>query len=191
MSDAAKEVELSTAARVKAHISTAYIVADGRGTRPLPGLNCLLPPAQFRALEAAEARDLAAELDAVERRAAAVDARLDARRASRDAQVRQQLLAEAADARTACDAVAASRAARIVASRRADQETLDAAYARRLEGPDALAKFEMLSKATPLQLVREREADVADRMARLRTRTQPPPAVLPPPPPPSSDAAPA
>lgn len=160
---------------MKAHISTPYIDADGRGTRGAYAKDeaaCMLDPAAFRALEgggpAADSK-LLSTLEVGER---AVFSRAEDKSANIRAAEAQRVAAGNAAAADEMEAVGQRRAAAREAGREADANEHFLLYQRRNESERALQAFENSLKPSAEATVRDREESVGRRHRELMALRQ-------------------
>jgi hypothetical protein len=186
-------MSLGVAARVKAHISTAYIDADGRGVRALDGTgvsdrpDCMLSPAEFHARTRADAAPAAASigpssrgarqttveaLREAETHAATVSEQLERRRNDTAEQERLWLQKDWQAVAAALFAVRQRRQERRDADRQELRAKLDRAYAKRGESGAAMAQFLALSRDTTATELRDREETAMADYVALHDRRE-------------------
>lgn len=167
-------MNLSVESRVKAHISTSYIDADGRGCERVFATDyadCMKSPAEFQRIQNGQGEDDALVKQLEEHCANLVERSKIFRKAmdEREASRKKALATEAASSGVA---VSAQRALQIELDRDADSAKMDAAYHRRLESDLDMDRYLRLLVKSDEAKVRDQEEGVTSRHAQLKARAE-------------------
>ena len=166
-------MQISVENRVKAHISTSYIDADGRGTQfafATDYADCMKPPEEFRRILAGEGADdkLALQLEA---HCAAVIERSKKFQESVQQLEDDRVRKRAEDAAEVTQETHDARKQHIMMERAKDAAALDNAYHKRLESDLDMDRYiRMLTKSSE-EIVRDHEESVSQRHAKLKARS--------------------
>lgn len=167
-------MNLSVESRVKAHISTPYIDADGRGTEGAYAADyadCMKSPAEFQEILRGGGKDdaLLAQLEA---HCAALVERSKVFHVTMEQREAARKKAFAAAAAECSGSVQSVREEQIERDRGLDSAKLDAAYHKRLESELDMDRYLRLLAKSDEAKVRDREERVTDRHAKLKARAQ-------------------
>lgn len=163
-------MNLSVESRVKAHISTPYIDADGRGVEGAYAADyadCMKSPAEFHRILNGHGADDALALQ-LEQHCASLIERSKVFRKVMEEREGERKKGLAADAASRGVAVAAQRVHQIELARDADNARLDAAYHKRLESDLDMDRYMRLLVKSDEAKTRDQEESVASRHAKLR-----------------------
>lgn len=183
---------LSVDSRVKAHISTMYICADGRGPRNIDGSlrsrnsrppACLLSPAEFHAMQLQTINERAGStsdslLGQSERNLADVESRLRALDQSRALALKELHRGDGATVAPRMQSILDERREGRKAAKEADRAALAHSYIHRNDGPEAWKSYLENSKPSDAAKLRELEDEVHARrkaltdLARISTGAQ-------------------
>lgn len=167
-------MNLSVESRVKAHISTPYIDADGRGVEGAYAADyadCMKSPDDFREIQLGGGKDDALLKELEERCAALVERSKQFHNAilEREAERCKQRASEASQLGAHVQML---RAAQIEVERAEDSAKLDQAYHKRLESELDMDRYlRLLVKSNEAKL-RDKEESVTERHARLREKAK-------------------
>ena len=162
-------MNLSVESRVKAHISTPYIDADGRGTQNVFAsdyADCMKSPAEFARIQRGGGEDEVL-LRELEYRHAQVVRKTQEFRDAVTQREAARLRAKAADAAALASSIDGQRAVQREDDRQRESAALDEAYHNRLESDDAMEKYERLLHESAESQLHRREVDVAERHKKL------------------------
>lgn len=163
-------MNLSVESRVKAHISTPYIDADGRGVEGAYAADyadCMKTPEEFRRIQNGQGADDALAKQLEEHCAALVERSKVFRKVMEDREAERKR-GLAADAASSGIAVSAQRAHQIELDRDCDSAALDAAYHKRLESDLDMDRYLRLLVKSEESKARDLEESVAQRHSKLR-----------------------
>jgi hypothetical protein len=163
-------MNLSVESRVKAHISTPYIDADGRGVEGAYAADyadCMKTPAEFFRIQNGQGADDALAQQLEDHCASLVERSKVFRKVmeEREAERKKSL---AFDAASRGVVVTAQREHQIELDRDADNAKLDSAYHKRLESDIDMDRYMRLLVKSDEAKTRDLEESVAARHARLR-----------------------
>ncbi|CUI14819.1 Hypothetical protein, putative [Bodo saltans] len=163
-------MNLSVESRVKAHISTPYIDADGRGVEGAYAADyadCMKSPAEFFRIQNGQGADDALAKQLEDHCASLVERSKVFRKVmeEREAERKKNL---ASDAASRGVAVSAQRVYQIELDRDSDNAKLDTAYHKRLESDMDMDRYMRLLVKSDEAKARDLEESVAARHARLR-----------------------
>jgi hypothetical protein len=165
-------MNLSVESRVKAHISTPYIDADGRGVEGAYAADyadCMKSPAEFRRIQDGQGVDDALAHQLESHCAALVERSKVFHKVmqEREAERKKSL---AADAASRGVTVSAQREHQIELDRDGDSAKLDAAYHKRLESDLDMDRYMRLLVKSDEAKARDQEERIASRHQQLRDK---------------------
>lgn len=164
-------MNLSVESRVKAHISTPYIDADGRGVEGAYAMDyadCMKPPEEFKQILNGGGKDDAL-LRELESHCSALVERSKAFRKAMDDIEAQRQKGLAAEAAAMGGAIAETRDRQMEEARHVDSANLDAAYHKRLESDLDMDRYMRMLVKSDEAKVRDHEESVASRHSRLKS----------------------
>lgn len=162
-------MEISVESRVKAHISTAYINADGRGTENTYAVDyadCMKSPAEFAKIQAGVGEDHLLLQD-LERRHAEVMRKSKEFEESLKQREAARLQGKVKGAAALATAIDAQRLQMREDAQQKESAALDAAYHHRTANDEAMAKYESLLCESAESKLRRKEVEVRQRHERL------------------------
>jgi hypothetical protein len=167
-------MEISVESRVKAHISTPYIDADGRGTQgafAVDYADCMKSPLEFSKIQhgAGEDHQLLQQLEdrhaEVTRKAKQFHESLKQREADR-------LQGKVVSAAALADSIGVQRELQREEAQKKESAALDEAYHHRLDSDEAMNKYEGLLRESTESKLRRKEVEVRARHDRLAQLAQ-------------------